>query len=58
MNNNFYLIGIFISLYDNMKKEQYLKFMDYIIKISNNKEYNTQAVAKMLGLPSNKKYNI
>ena len=41
-----------------MKKQQYLKFMDYTVKMTDNKEYNTQAVAKMLGLPSNKKYNI
>ena len=41
-----------------MKKQQYLKFADYTVKMTDNKEYNTQAVAKMSGLPSNKKYNI
>ncbi len=41
-----------------MDKDKYLQFLDYTIKLSNNKEYNTQAVAKMLGLPHNKPYNI
>tara|TARA_B100001093_G_C26657635_1_gene940345 strand:- start:201 stop:782 length:582 start_codon:yes stop_codon:yes gene_type:complete len=41
-----------------MDKDKYLQFLDYTIKLSNSKEYNTQAVAKMLGLPHNKPYNI
>ena len=41
-----------------MDKTKYLKFLDYTIKISNNKEYNTQAVAKILDLPSNRPYNV
>ena len=41
-----------------MENKKYIKFLDYTIKISRDKEYNVQAVAKMLGLPSNRPYNV
>jgi len=41
-----------------MDKDKYVQLVNYTIKLSDNKEYNTQAVAKMLGLPHDRPYNV
>ena len=39
------------------KEDRFLDRVRFVIKRSNNMEYNIQAVAKMLGLPSEETYN-
>lgn len=40
----------------NAEKEEYIEKIKRLVKKNNNKTYNIQAVAKMLGLPSNLDY--
>ena len=41
---------------ESIKKERYMNRLKFTIKRSDDREYNIQAVAKMLGLPNDKSY--